>query len=211
MDNDKKFVPQSDGFHVKEGHDTEEVSVSIIIKSAAVLIICGVVAFVGSVFFLRGLEKFERRYFDVQLTPMEHKMHDQRAVPIAPERGAAAGEETKPLPDTSGRAELEEHLRRTIPVPRLQYDDTHDMDIFKTSEDEWLNTAGKAQDGGVRIPIAQAMDLLAQRGLPPVSGEFSTAGPQMPAPLSTVWQELVPGSTGQPRPANKAARGGTKR
>ena len=206
MDNDK-FVPQSDGSHVKEGHDKEEVSVSLIIKSAGVLVFCGVVAFVGSVFFLRGLEVFERKYFDVELTPMEHKMHDQRAVPVTKERGAAPGEETKVIPDTSGRAEIEEHLRRTIPAPRLQYDDTHDMDLFYTSEDQWLNSAGKAQDGGVRIPISQAMDLLAQRGLPAVSGEFSAAGPQMPAPLPTVWQELVPGSTGQ---ANKPS-GGKKR
>ena len=105
MDNDNKLDPQS----VKEGHETEEISVSIIAKSVAVLVICGVVAFVGSKFFLQGLEKFERKYFDVQLTPMEHKLHDQRAVPVAKERAAAAGEETKPLPDTSGRAELEEH------------------------------------------------------------------------------------------------------
>jgi hypothetical protein len=138
---------------------------------------------------------------------MEHKMHDERAVPAAKERAAAPGEETKVVPDTSGRAEIEEHLRRTIPSPRLQYDDTHDMDIFKTSEDEWLNSAGKAQDGGVRIPISQAMDMLAQLGLPAVSGEFSAAGPQMPAPLPTVWQELVPGSSAQPRPA----AGGKKR
>jgi hypothetical protein len=209
MDNDK-FVPQSDESHVKEGHDKEEVSVSLIIKSAAVLVFCGVVAFAGSGFFLRGLEKFERKYFDVALTPMEHKLHEQRAVPVVPERGKAEGEEAKPLPDTSGRAELEEHLRRTIPAPRLQYDDTHDMDIFKTSEDKWLETAGKAQDGGVRIPISQAMDLLAQRGLPPVSGEFSTAGPQMPAPLPGSWQELVPGSSSQARPAAKPS-GGTQR
>ena len=211
MDNDK-FVPQSDGSHVKVGHDTEEISVSIIVKSAAVLVICGVVAFVGSKVFLWAIEKFERRYFDVELTPMEHKMHDQRAVPAVKERAAAPGEETKALPDTSGRAELEEHLRRTIPAPRLQYDDTHDMDLFKTSEDEWLNSAGKAQDGGVRIPISQAMDLLAQRGLPAVSEEFSVAGPQMPAPLPTVWQELVPGSSAQPRPAAGGKKpGGQKR
>jgi hypothetical protein len=200
MDNNK-FAPQSDSSHGKEGHDTQEVNVGLIVKSIAVLVICGVVAFVGSWLFLRGTEKFERKYFDVQLTPMEHKLHDERAVPAAKERAAAPGEETKVTPDTSGRAELEEHLRRTIPAPRLQYDDTQDMDIFKTSEDKWLDTAGKAQDGGVRIPISQAMDMLAQQGLPAVSGEFSVAGPQMPAPLPTVWQELVPGSSAQPRPA----------
>jgi hypothetical protein len=57
---------------------------------------------------------------------------------------------------------------RTFPAPRLQPDDVADMNKFRTQEEiildtyDWVNK----QQGIVRIPIDQAMKIIAQQGLP---------------------------------------------
>jgi hypothetical protein len=56
----------------------------------------------------------------------------------------------------------------TFPAPRLQPDPVADMNKFRAYEDEVLNTYGwvNHQTGTVHIPIEQAIDAVAQQGLP---------------------------------------------
>ena len=53
-----------------------------------------------------------------------------------------------------------------FPAPRLQPDPVADMNRFRVREDELLSTYGPAGEGRARIPIAQAMEIVAQTGLP---------------------------------------------
>ena len=89
--------------------------------------------------------------------------------------------EIKPAPDWYGRGKMEDHLSRTIKAPRLQYDDEHDMQIFRGSEEQWLKSTGKSPDGSIHIPVNRAMEILAQRGLPQVSGPFQPANVGAPS------------------------------
>jgi hypothetical protein len=76
---------------------------------------------------------------------------------------------------------MEDHLSRTIKAPRLQYDDERDMRIFHDSEKDWLGRTWKSPDGNIHIPIDHAMQILAQRGLPAVSGPFQPANVGAPS------------------------------
>jgi hypothetical protein len=89
--------------------------------------------------------------------------------------------EVKPAPDWYGRGKMDEHLSRTIKTPRLQYDDEHDMQIFRGSEERWLSSTGKSANGSIHIPVSRAMEILAQRGLPQVSGPFQPANVGAPS------------------------------
>lgn len=55
------------------------------------------------------------------------------------------------------------------PEPRLQVNAPEDLKKMREREDAILNSYGwvDRQNGIVRIPIERAMDLIAQRGLPP--------------------------------------------
>ena len=111
------------------------------------------------------------------MTPMEQQLHDQREEPqeglgkVVPTNEG----EIKPAPDWYGRGEMDDHLSRTIKAPRLQYDDEHDMQIFRGQKSSGSVLTGKSSDGNIHIPVSRAMDILAQRGLPQVSGPFQPA------------------------------------
>jgi hypothetical protein len=66
----------------------------------------------------------------------------------------------------------------TFPAPRLQPDPVADEDKFRAYEEEVLNTYGwvNRQKGIVHIPIEQAIDVVAQQGLPtrPAATETSS-------------------------------------
>ena len=196
------FTPQAGGPHVKKGHEESDISVRGIFLFVVALVIMALASAVGSWYFLIWTEKLDDYVYGAKLTPMQEQLQKQREeqpVSLSKTPVAQSDEGIKPLPDFYGRKKAEEHLRLTFPTPRLQYDDTNDMDIFRTAEEEWLNTPGKNPDGTVHIPIDQAMDLLAQRGLPAANMQFSGTGPQMPAPVGTQWME-VPPSGATPRP-----------
>jgi hypothetical protein len=55
-----------------------------------------------------------------------------------------------------------------FPQPRLETDETREINDFREHEEETLHSYGwvDQQGGVVRIPIDRAMELLAQRGLP---------------------------------------------
>src|SRR5579862_5254070 len=57
---------------------------------------------------------------------------------------------------------------KKFPQPRLEKDETTEINAFRLQEEQTLNSYGwvDEQAGVVRIPIDRAMALLAQRGLP---------------------------------------------
>ena len=180
MDKDK-FETQSGG-HIKEGHQESDVSVRGVIWSGLILAAGGVLAFVLMLGMIHWLE-VDAKSRDTKLTPMEQQLQKEREEPkeglgkVVPAREG----EIKPAPDWYGRGKIDEHLSRTIKAPRLQYDDEHDMGIFRGSEEKWLSSTGKSPDGSIHIPINRAMEILAQRGLPPVSGPFQPANVGAPS------------------------------
>jgi hypothetical protein len=176
-----KFETQSGG-HIKEGHQESDISVKGVVWSGIALAVGGMIAFVLMVGLIHGLEAYERNH-EARLTPMEKELQQERETPkeglgkVIPTKEG----EIKPAPDWYGRGKMDEHLSRTIRAPRLQYDDEHDLQIFRGSEERWLSSTGKLPDGSIHIPINRAMEILAQRGLPQVSGPFQPANVGAPS------------------------------
>jgi hypothetical protein len=58
--------------------------------------------------------------------------------------------------------------RMLAPAPQLESNPTVDLERFRRSEEDKLNSCGwiDKNAGIIRIPIERAMDLIAQRGLP---------------------------------------------
>ncbi|HEX3584440.1 MAG TPA: hypothetical protein VH024_00485 [Candidatus Angelobacter sp.] len=180
MDNGK-FETQSGG-HIKEGHQESDVSVRGVVLSGVILAVGAALAFVLMLAMIRFMEKWEKDH-EAKLTPMEQQLQKERE-PLKEGLGKvvpASEGEVKPAPDWYGRGKMDEHLSRTIKTPRLQYDDEHDMGIFRGSEEKWLSSTGKSPDGSIHIPINRAMEILAQRGLPAVSGPFQPANVGAPS------------------------------
>jgi len=180
MDKDK-FETQSGG-HIKEGHQESDVSVKGIVWSGIILALGGLIAFVLMIGMIHGLEAYEKNH-EAKMTPMEQQLHDEREQPkegLGKAVPTSEGE-VKPAPDWYGRGKMEDHLSRTIKAPRLQYDDEHDMQLFRGSEEQWLSSTGKSPDGSIHIPVSRAMEILAQRGLPQVSGPFQPANVGAPS------------------------------
>jgi hypothetical protein len=199
-----KFETQSGG-HVKEGHEASDISIRGIILFGIFLAGGGVLAFVLMIAMIWGMEKWESNH-EAKLTPMEQQLQEQRK---APKEGLGKAEpvypgELKP-DDPSGRGKTEGHLSRTFKAPRLQFNDEHDMAIFVGSEEQWLSSTGKDTNGNVHISITRAIDLLAQRGLPQVSGPF------LPANVGAASAQYPSGAsdTGQ-QPARSSNPGGKK-
>ena len=181
MDKDK-FETQSGGTHLKEGHEESDLSIRGIVLFGIFLAVGGVLAFALMIGMIHVLENWEKEH-QAKLTPMEQKLRQERDTPkegLGKEPPMAEGE-LKPPPDWFGRGKMEDHLSRTFKAPRLQYDDEHDMAIFRGSEDRWLNSTGKGSEGNIHIPINRAIEILAQRGLPPVSGPFQPANVGAPS------------------------------
>jgi hypothetical protein len=180
MDKDK-FETQSGG-RIKEGHQESDVSVRGVVWSGVILAVGGVLAFVLMLGMIHWLEAYEKSH-EAKLTPMEQQLQKQREAAkegLGKEIPASEGE-IKPAPDWFERGKTEAHLSRTIKAPRLQYDDEHDMGTFRDSEEGWLRRTGKTPDGSIHIPINRAMEILAQRGLPAVSGPFQPANVGAPS------------------------------
>ncbi|MGB8132306.1 MAG: hypothetical protein WCG81_21140 [Candidatus Angelobacter sp.] len=176
-----KFETQSGG-HIKEGHQESDISVKGVVWSGIVLAVSAMIAFGLMIGMIHGLEAYERNH-EAKLTPMEKELQQERETPkeglgkVIPTKEG----EIKPAPDWYGRGKMDEHLSRTIRAPRLQYDDEHDLQIFRGSEERWLSSTGKLPDGSIHIPINRAMEILAQRGLPQVSGPFQPANVGAPS------------------------------
>jgi hypothetical protein len=83
---------------------------------------------------------------------------------------------------------------RVPPAPRLQTLPVQDLDAFRAEEERTLTTYGwvDEQAGTVRIPIAEAMRLLVERGEAPLPKVAPTASPP---PAAT---PAAPGQRPQP-------------
>src|SRR5262249_1030420 len=196
MDRDD-FIPQSGAAHVKEGHEESDLSVRGIVTFGVVLALSGLLTFVGvrvmdsnvPVVSLAWLEQIffpNKKTSSDQLTAAQKQLYLERE---AQARASTTGQNVEGgrKPESYGRGDEEEHLQRTFPKPRLQYDDTLEMSVFRQSEDEWLASTGKDSNGEIHIPVDQAMGLIVQRGLRQVSGPFvpptlPSAAPLGPAP-----------------------------
>ncbi|HEV8713061.1 MAG TPA: hypothetical protein VGX03_09560 [Candidatus Binatia bacterium] len=77
---------------------------------------------------------------------------------------ARAARSDRPLPTLAPRATGEP----VPPEPRLQVSPSQDLREMRAAEDAILNSYGWADQptGVVRVPVEQAMQVLAQRGLP---------------------------------------------
>jgi hypothetical protein len=202
MDN---LQPQSGGPPLPEGHDDSDLNIRGVVWFGAFLAIGGVMAFLLMGLAMKYLERWEKNH-EAKLTPVQQQLQAERDKPRDPDKGPAAEEPVKPAPDWYGRGKIEEHLGRTFATPRVQYDDEHDMNNFRGSENEWLGSTGKTANGNIHIPINRAMELLVKQGLPPVSGPF------LPANASAPSAEIPNGGV-EPRPARanpRANRGGAK-
>jgi len=181
MDKDK-FETQSGG-RIKEGHQQSDINVKGVVWSGVILAVGGVLSFLIVLGMIKWvLEPWEKNH-EAKLTPMEKQLQQERETP---EQGLGkvvptSEGEIKPAPDWYGRGKMEDHLSRTIKAPRLQYDDEHDMQLFRGSEEQWLGSTGKSADGSIHIPVSRAMEILAQRGLPQVSGPFQPANVGAPS------------------------------
>ena len=74
------------------------------------------------------------------------------------------------------------------PAPRLETSEVQDLQAIRAAEEQLLTTYGwvDQQKGVVRIPIARAIDLLAQRGLPSRTGdEVQTAARDVSVPTES--------------------------
>jgi hypothetical protein len=186
MDN---FHTPSGELHLREGHEESDLSVRGIVMFLMSLAVAGFASFLIVFAFFKYLQHLDKES-QPPMTAVEQQLNTQREATeeTAGKTPLPAGEaaSVKPLPDYYGRGKIDEHLARTFPGPRLQYDDVYDMDLFRSSEERWLSSTGRNSDGSVHIPIDQAMDLLVQHGLPQVSGPFvppmlPTAVPMVPA------------------------------
>ena len=80
----------------------------------------------------------------------------------------------KPQPEISAAAlSLPGTAAELPPEPRLQVNAPEDLKKLHEQEDSVLNSYGwvDKQNGIVRIPIGRAIDLLIERGLPPLKGK----------------------------------------
>jgi len=171
MDMDS-YRPQST-MHVKAGHEEADFSLRGIILFAVILVLSAILTFVAASGLMTLFEWGEKKYIDKKPTPAQQVLNEQRSGEIGVKK-----EGVKPPSEWYARAVDEKVIDRTFAAPRLQYDDTAEMNSFLDLEKERLENSGKYTDGRIHIPIDRAIDLLAQRGLPAVNGTF-TPGPPL--------------------------------
>lgn len=163
------YKPQSGGMGVSAGHEEDTFNLRGIILALVFLVLCGGMTFLAASGLMRLFEWGEKKYFDKESTAAQKQLSEQRGE-------LAKREGVRPKPDWYDREIDEKVLEKTFAAPRLQYDDASDMQAFLGSETDRLESTGKDADGTIHIPINQAIDLLAKRGLPQVNGTF-TPGP----------------------------------
>ncbi len=190
----------------KEGHQESDLSIRGVVLFLIFLAVGGIVSFVLMIAMIHILENYEKKA-EAKLTPVEQQLQKEREVPkegLGKVQPAYQGE-VKPLPDDYARSSTEGHLARTFRAPRLQYDDEHDMGLFAGSEQQWLSSTGKDTNGNIHIPISRAIDVLAQRGLPQVSGPFLPANQGAPSAA------YPNGASDTGQPARSGNSGGNKK
>jgi hypothetical protein len=153
--------PQSGG-HVtndpEHGHETSDVNIRAILAFGAFLVFSAVVIHV----LLWGMYRMLDNMAEARNPAPNPMMQTESAPPGDRIQSGTMTAETE--------KQTVKRLTATFPEPRLQVDDTRDMNKMRQeqtqqmSEYQWANK----ETGAVRIPIDRAIDLLAERGLPNV-------------------------------------------
>ena len=82
--------------------------------------------------------------------------------------------------------DYKDYLKQNFPSPQLEIDERGQLDMIRIDEAQTLSTYDWVDQkaGTVRIPIDQAMDLIAQRGLPvrQQAGSAAAPAPEPPQP-----------------------------
>jgi len=152
------------------GHEETDINVKAIFGFALFLLIGGITAHVLLWGMYVYLDKQAEKRDEGVMSPVQVQMEAQR--PQATEKKSAmAGQVGEKHAETS--KEVLERLQAQFPTPRLQDDATRDLKMMHANEDKLLQeyTWIDKNSGAVRIPVSRAMEVLAERGLPNVSGE----------------------------------------
>jgi len=158
--------PQNAGqYSPEELHEESDINAKGVLGFLLFLAIMAVIIHIVVWGLVKGFDRLEDSY-DPQPNPM---LQASQAAP-APNAQTSQG-----APDVQKKMQA---LITTFPEPRLQTDDTRDMDVFRRSEEKILHSYSKVDASGqtVRIPIERAMELIEQRGLPDFGGASSTKG-----------------------------------
>src|SRR5262249_47935184 len=129
----ESFVPQSTGGHVREGHEESDLSIRGIVIFGVGLAVCGFLSFALMKGFLVLLPGIQARIWPpAQLTPVQQQLENERkaAPPVTEVDTEGRPEWYAPETSVVRRGEMESHLSKTFPGPRLQFDDVRDMQTF---------------------------------------------------------------------------------
>lgn len=154
----------------EHGHEDTDINVKAIFGFALFLVIGGIVAHAALWGMYVYLDRMAEKKNEAVATPVQVQMEAQR--PQATEKKSAlSGQVGEKHSETS--KEVWERLQAQFPSPRLQDDDVRDMNMLRANEDKLLHgyTWIDKNSGAVRIPVARAMEVIAERGLPNVGGE----------------------------------------
>jgi hypothetical protein len=130
------------------GFEREDVSTTPLFGFLIGLLVTGVLVY----YIIWGMFHFMDAY------ERKHQQSRSPMVQIQPETRE---------PDTG---KTHEEIKQLFPEPRLEDDERTEINDFRYQQDETLASYGWVDQGAgvVRIPIDQAMKLIAQRGLPTI-------------------------------------------
>jgi Zn-dependent metalloprotease len=165
------------------GHEETDINVKAIFGFALFLLIGGITAHVLLWGMYVYLDKMAEKRDAGVMSPVQLQMEAQRTQ-ATEKKSAQSGQVGEKHAETS--KEVLQRLQAEFPSPRLQDDNTRDLKMMRANEDKVLQsyTWIDKNSGAVRIPVARAMEILAERGLPNVAGETpaaKAAAPTAPA------------------------------
>ena len=155
--------PQNVGQYTPDHlHEESDVSVKGILAFAAFLVLMFIVVLGGMALLQKGLNRWAEKL-------------DPPANPMVADQLKAGSGRVGDVQSTQGAEDVQQKMQAIVssfPEPRLQADDTRDMDLFRQSEDKILHSYSRVDASGdtVRIPIERAMEIVAERGLPNFGG-----------------------------------------
>jgi len=142
---DNKFETQSGG-HLKEGHESSDLSVRGIVISGVLLVAGAIFSFVLIFGMIRVMENWERAH-EAKLSPMEQQLQQERNPPkeglgkVTPTHEG----EIKPAPDWYERGKTEDYL-----VAPLQHRACNTMTSTISASSATQKTTGSAAPARTR-------------------------------------------------------------
>jgi hypothetical protein len=159
--------PQAGGFTTdpEHGHETSDVNIRAILAFGAFLVFSAIVIHV----LLWGMY----RWLDNQA----EKRNPEPNPMVQTQAQHPAAQGATPTMTAETEQNTLQRLKATFPEPRLQTDDTRDMNIMREEQNkqleqyQWMNK----ETGKVRVPIDRAIELVLERGLPVVPAGVTPA------------------------------------